>query len=65
MQFDQNNQIEIIDEKEVAGYQLFRSPTQHRKVNVVAINKDGDALFVRESDMEIDDAIKLLEELNN
>ncbi len=64
MQIELNDQIEVIDEKEVAGYQLFRSPTQLRKVNVVAINKDGDALFVRESDMEIDDAIRLLEELN-
>ncbi len=64
MQIEQNDHIEVIDEKEVCGYQLLRSPVQLRKVNVVAVNKAGEALFVRESDMEIDDAIKLLEELN-
>lgn len=50
-----------IDDKEVAGYAMYRSPTQAKMVNIVAINHSFEPIFVRYADMTIDEAATMMD----
>ena len=50
-----------IDDKEVAGYAIYRSPTQAKFVNIVAINHAFEPIFVRYADLTIDEAATMME----
>jgi hypothetical protein len=50
-----------IDDKEVAGYAIYRSPTQAKFVNIVAINHAFEPMFVRYADLTIDEAAVMMD----
>lgn len=50
-----------IDDKEVAGYAMYRSPTQAKMVNIVAINHSFEPMFVRYADLTIDEAALMMD----
>lgn len=50
-----------IDDKEVAGYAMYRSPTQAKMVNIVAINHSFEPMFVRYADLTLDEAVEMME----
>lgn len=50
-----------IDDKEVAGYAMYRSPSQAKMVNIVAINHSFEPIFVRYADMTLDEAVEMME----
>lgn len=49
-----------IDDKEVAGYAMYRSPTQAKMVNIVAINHSFEPMFVRYADLTLDEAVEMM-----
>lgn len=53
-----------IQENSIAGYRVFRSPTNHTRFNVVAIDSDSNPLFVFKTDLDIEEASVVTEELN-
>ena len=50
-----------IDDKEVAGYAMHRSPTQAKMVNIVAISHSFEPMFVRYADLTLDEAVEMME----
>lgn len=50
-----------IDDKEVAGYAIYRSPIQAKFVNIVAINHAFEPMFVRYADLTIDEASEMMQ----
>ena len=50
-----------IDDKEVAGYAIYRSPIQAKFVNIVAINHVFEPMFVRYADLTIDEAAEMMQ----
>lgn len=50
-----------IDDKEVAGYAMYRSPTQAKMVNIVAINHSFEPMFVRYADLTLDEAVEMMD----
>lgn len=50
-----------IDDKTVAGYAMYRSPTQAKMVNIVAINHSFEPMFVRYADLTIDEAALMMD----
>lgn len=50
-----------IDDKEVAGYAMYRSPTQAKMVNIVAINHSFEPMFVRYADLTLDEAVQMMD----
>lgn len=50
-----------LDDKEVAGYAMYRSPTQAKMVNIVAINHSFEPMFVRYADLTIDEAALMMD----
>lgn len=53
-----------ISETAITGYRVFRSPTNHTRFNVVAIDSDSNPLFVFKTDLDIEEASVTTEELN-
>lgn len=45
-----------LKKKDVHGYGVYRSPTQTKLVNIVAVNSDFEPLFVRYADLTLDEA---------
>lgn len=45
-----------LKKKDVYGYGIFRSPTQTKFVNIVAVNSEYEPLFVRYADLTLDEA---------
>ena len=50
-----------IDDKAVAGYAMYRSPTQAKMVNIVAINHSFEPIFVRYADLTLDEAVEMMD----
>lgn len=50
-----------IDDKTVAGYAMYRSPTQAKMVNIVAINHSFEPIFVRYADLTLDEAVQMMD----
>lgn len=50
-----------IDDKVVAGYAMYRSPTQAKMVNIVAINHSFEPIFVRYADLTLDEAVQMMD----
>lgn len=50
-----------IDGSKIAGYAMYRSPTQAKLVNIVAIDHSFEPLFVKYADMTIDEAAAMME----
>lgn len=61
-QFGESTQT--IEPSEICAYTLRRAISSPRMMNVVAVDKEGELLFVLESDMEFDDAAELVEKKN-
>ena len=59
---DQTTVIQV-SEKEIAGYAIYRSPTQTKLVNIVAINHSFEPLFVKYADLTIDEAAVMMDML--
>lgn len=62
---DYNNLLHVnppkVDLSDVAGYRIFRSPTNHTMVNIVAVDKKDRLLFVAMSDLTIEQAQEIIE----
>ena len=50
-----------INDKAVAGYAMYRSPTQSKMVNIVAINHSFEPIFVRYADLTLDEAVEMMD----
>ena len=50
-----------IEDKAVAGYAMYRSPTQAKMVNIVAINHSFEPIFVRYADLTLDEAVEMMD----
>lgn len=71
MSFDHQNEIVLepivlapIKESDIAGYRVFRSPSNFTRFNVVAIDSSSEPLFVLMSDLELEEAMIAAEERN-
>ena len=60
----QNEDIQQIHPDEIAGYILFRSPTDKFKFNCYAVDKEGELLFCAASDLDFEKASTWIEALN-
>ena len=60
----QNEDIQQINPDEIAGYILFRSPTDKFKFNCYAVDKEGELLFCAASDLDFEKASALIEAIN-
>ena len=60
----QNEDIQQINPDEIAGYILFRSPTDKFKFNGYAVDKEGELLFCAASDLDFDKASAWVEAIN-
>lgn len=56
--------LPAIPESTIAGYRVFRSPTNHTSFNVVAVDANSNPLFVFQSDLTIDEASAFTDQLN-
>lgn len=50
-----------VDPTLVDSYRIYRSPTNHTKVNIVAVDKKNRQLFVAMSDLTIEQAQEIIE----
>ena len=53
-----------ISADKVAGFRMYRSPLQAKYCNVVAVDSNEKLLVVVDSDLSIDAAAELVEQLN-
>ena len=60
----QNEDIQQIHPDEIAGYILFRSPTDKFKFNGYAVDKEGELLFCAASDLDFEKASAMVEVVN-
>ena len=60
----QNEDIQQINPDEIAGYILFRSPTDKFKFNVYATDRDNELLFCVASDLDFEKASAWVEAIN-
>lgn len=56
--------LPAIPESTIAGYRVFRSPVNHTRFNVVAVDATNNPLFVFQSDLTIDEASAFTDQLN-
>ncbi len=56
--------LPAIPESTIAGYRVFRSPVNHTRFNVVAVDANNNPLFVFQSDLTIDEASAFTDQLN-
>lgn len=56
--------LPAIPESTITGYRVFRSPTNHTRFNVVAVDANSNPLFVFQSDLTIDEASAFTDQLN-
>ena len=59
-----NEDIQLINPDEIAGYVIQRSPASHFKFSVFAVNSDGDYLFCAASDLDFEKATSLVDAVN-
>lgn len=64
MKYNTNETIQIPPEL-IAGYIIRRSPTDKFKFNVLAVDNEGDFLFVVASDLSFEQASAMVEVVNN
>ena len=56
--------LPAITESAISGYRVFRSPTNHTRFNIVALDFSDNPLFVFKSDLTIEEASAMVEHLN-
>lgn len=56
--------LEQVDENEITGYCIHRSPTNRHLFNIFSHNAKGDLLAVVETDMEFEKAVAITEAVN-
>ena len=56
--------LRVISKDRIAGFRIFRSPTQIKYTNVVAVDSKGKLLVVVSSDLTIDEASLMVDMLN-
>lgn len=59
-----SNETEVIPPELIAGYIIQRSPTDKFKFNVMAVDNEGDFLFIKASDLTFEKASAMVEVVN-